>query len=84
METRTTLNGTKWIIEDQILGGVALLMNNFGKPGFHFSGHTFKTRTEAHAYLDEVDERIRHPHQINTCSAIPDNYYGVRGRYYGD
>lgn len=84
IEKRTTLNGTQWVIEDQFFGGVALLINNFGKEGFHFSGYTFKTRTEAHAFLDEVDERVQHPHQIITCTAVPENYYGVRGRYYGD
>ncbi len=84
METRTTLNGTKWLIEDGFFGGVVLMINNFGKPGFHFSGYTFKTIAEAHAHLDEVDERFLHPCQINTGSTIPADYYGVPGRYYGD
>lgn len=49
METvinRTTLNGTKWqIIADNY--GAALYLNNFGKPGYHYSGYWFRTVAEA-------------------------------------
>lgn len=80
---RETLNGTKWqIIADNF--GVALFMNNFGKPGFHFSGYCFRSIEEAQAYLDAVDERVRAPRMVEThldCSS----FYG-RGAnvYYGD
>ena len=80
---RTTLNGTKWeIVADNY--GAALYINNFGKPGYHFSGYTFRSVEEAQAHLDAIDERVRAPRMFNTsldCSS----FYG-RGSnvYYGD
>ena len=80
---RETLNGTKWqIVADNY--GAALYLNNFGKPGFHYSGYWFRTIEEAQAHLDAVDERCRTPKQEYKPVVIPADYYGVRGRYYGD
>ena len=84
METRTTLNGAKWGIEKGFFGGYVLLMQNIGKEGFYFSGHSFNNRKELDEYLDEVDERVRNAGAWKPCTTIPDNYYGVAGRYYGD
>ena len=83
METRTTINGTKWLIAPSYMGGYALMINNFGKEGFHYSGYSFKTKEEVNVYLDEVDARVKNAAHFTPCT-IPDNYYGVRGRYYGD
>ena len=80
---RETLNGTKWqIVADNF--GAALYINNFGKPGFHYSGYYFRTIEEAQAHLDAVDERVRAPRIVEApldCSS----FYG-RGSnvYYGD
>ena len=80
---RETLNGTKWqIIADNV--GAALFINNFGRPGYHYSGYFFRNIEEAQAHLDAVDERVRAPRVIETtldCSS----FYG-RGShiYYGD
>ena len=74
---RETLNGTKWeIVFDGFIA--ALYMNG------HFSGYTFRTIEEAQAHLDAVDERCRTPKQEYKPVEIPADYYGVRGRYYGD
>jgi len=79
---RTTLNGTEWqIIADNF--GAALYMHNFGKEGFHYSGYYFRSVAEAQAYLDKVDERVSNPVEFRPVE-IPADYYGVRGRYYGD
>ena len=80
---RTTLNGTKWeIVADNY--GAALYINNFDKPGYHFSGYYFKSVVEANAHLDAIDEKISNPRPISTRCEIPADYYGVAGRYYGD
>ena len=84
MSTRITLNGTKWGIEKDVYGRFVLLMQNFDKDGFHFSGHSFNTRQELDEYLDEVDERVRNAGAWEPCTTVPANYYGVVGRYYGD
>ena len=79
---RTTLNGTKWqIVADKF--GAALYLNNYDKPGFHYSGYYFGSIAEANAYLDKIDERVAHPIEFKPCE-IPADYYGVAGRYYGD
>ena len=80
---RVTLNGTKWeIVADDF--GAALYINNFGKPGYHFSGHYFRSIEEAQAHLDAIDERFLAPKPEFKPVEIPADYYGVPGRYYGD
>ena len=85
METvinRTTLNGTKWqIIADNY--GAALYLNNFGKPGYHYSGYWFRTIAEAQEHLDGVDARVAAPVQHFDYS-VPADYYDDCTRYYGD
>ena len=81
--SRETLNGTKWqIIPDNF--GAALYMNNYCKPGYHFSGFYFRSVEEANAHLDAIDEKIRNPRPIGTSYAIPADYYADSTRYYGD
>lgn len=84
MEIRTTLNGTIWGIEKGFFGGFVLLMQNIGKDGFLFSGHSFSTRQELDEYLDDVDERVRKAGAWKPCTSVPSNYYGDTSRYYGD
>ena len=79
---RTTLNGAKWqIVKEQ--WGVALYLNNFGKEGYHFSGDIFHSVEEAQKHLDKIDARVANPPKREPV-IVPDDYYGVRGRYYGD
>lgn len=80
---RTTLNGTKWQIEVDNYGA-ALFIQNFGKEGFHYSGHFFDSMEEANAYLDGIDESVKNPTPFTPCSDCS-NFYG-RGSsvYYGD
>lgn len=80
---RTTLNGANW----QILvnnHGAALFLENYKKDGFHFSGYWFSSVEEAQAHLDGIDKRVSAPQPAFTPCVIPDDYYGVSGRYYGD
>ncbi len=80
---RETLNGTKWqIVADNF--GAALYINNFGKPGYHYSGYYFRSVEEANAHLNAVDERLLAPQPEFKPVEIPADYYGVSGRYYGD
>ena len=80
---RTTLNGAKWqIVVDG--WGASLYLSNFDKPGYHFSGDIFGTVEEAQAHLDAIDDRVKNPEPFAEHYDIPDDYYGVRGRYYGD
>lgn len=79
---RKTLNGTEWQIVEDFLG-VALFLKNYNKEGYHFSGYCFKSVEEANAHLDKIDERVCNPVEFKPC-AIPADYYGVAGRYYGD
>lgn len=73
---RETLNGTKWEI---IFNGfyASLFMNG------NYSGYTFRSIEEAQAHLDAVDKRVSSTNRFTPCE-IPADYYGVRGRYYGD
>lgn len=73
---RQTLNGTQWQI---VVGqyGVTLYMND------KYTGYSFRTVADAQAHLDAVDERVKTPVLFTPCD-IPADYYGVRGRYYGD
>lgn len=79
---RTTLNGTEWIVERGFLGGFALYMKNY-KGDWQFSGYTFKTMEDAVKHLDEIDYKVSRPIEFKPCE-VPADYYGVRGRYYGD
>ena len=79
---RKTLNGTEWQIVKDFLG-VALFLKNYNKEGYHFSGYCFKSVEEANAHLDKIDERVSNSEEFKPC-AIPADYYGVAGRYYGD
>lgn len=80
---RTTLNGTKWqIVADNF--GATLYIENFGKEGYHFSGRFFKGMEEANAYLDKIDEKVLAPVQAFIPAAVPADYYGRPGCYYGD
>ncbi len=85
METvinRTTPNGAKWqIVVDNF--GAALYLNNFNKPGYHYSGYWFRTVTEAQEYLDGVDARVSAPVQ-HFDYTIPADYYDDCSRHYGD
>lgn len=80
---RTTRNGAKWQIVANAFGA-ALFLGNFDGNGYHFSGRFFKSVEEANAYLDKIDEKVLAPVQAFTPSAVPVDYYGVSGRYYGD
>ena len=73
---RETKNGINWtIVVDEY--GVSLYR------GDQFSGYWFRTLEEAHAHLDAIDQRVQTPVQFTPCE-VPADYYGVRGRYYGD
>ena len=80
---RETLNGTKWqIVADK--SGAALYLNNFGKPGYHFSGYYFRSIEEAQAYLDAVDERFLAPRIVESHIDCSDFYGRGFNIYYGD
>jgi hypothetical protein len=79
---RTTLNGTKWMLEIDKFG-CALMIQNWNSEGFHFSGNYYRSEAEANAYLDGIDKAYLEPQKIEKYE-IPDDYYGVAGRYYGD
>lgn len=73
---RQTLNGTQWqIVVSQY--GVTLFMNE------KYSGYSFSTVADAQTFLDAVDERVKATVSFAPCD-VPADYYGVRGRYYGD
>ena len=74
--TRTTLNGTDWEI---VFDGFFAVLYINGQ----YSGYTFRTIDEAQAHLDAVDERVSSTNHFTPCE-VPADYYGVRGRYYGD
>jgi len=79
---RTTLNGYDWqIVADKF--GAALMLKNYNKEGYHFSGNHFRTIEEANAYLNKIDEKYLKPEPVASFE-VPADYYGVAGRYYGD
>ena len=80
---RTTLKGAKWQIVANAFGA-ALYLGNFDGDGYHFSGRFFKGTEEANAYLDKIDEKVHAPVRAFTHSAVPVDYYGESGKYYGD
>lgn len=79
---RTTMNGTKWLLEADKFG-CALMIQNWNNDGFHFSGNYFRSQDEANAYLDGIDEAYLKPKRVEVHE-VPQDYYGVAGRYYGD
>lgn len=79
---RTTLNGANWMIEEDRFGAT-LFLKHYDKDGYYFSGNIFKSVAEANAYLDKIDERVSKPVEFKPI-AVPADYYGVAGRYYGD
>ena len=80
---RTTLNGAQWMIMKDFFGGYALMLKNYGKDGYHFSGDCFKSMEDANAHLDKIDARFLAP-EPETSYEVPADYYGVPNRYYGD
>ena len=79
---KTTLNGAQWMIEED-KWGATLYLKNHNNDGYHFSGDLFKSVAEANAYLDGIDKAYLAP-KITETYEIPDDYYSVAGRYYGD
>ena len=79
---RTTLNGTKWMLETDKFG-CALMIQNWNNDGFHFSGNYFRSEAEAQAYLDGIDKACVEPKKVEVFE-VPADYYGVANRYYGD
>lgn len=78
---RTTLNGIEWKIEKGIFGCYSISRKT--DKGYVFSGYTFATFEEAVKHLDKIDERCATP-ILATTNYVPDDYYGVANRYYGD
>ena len=79
---RTTLNGAKWMIEED-KWGATLYLKNYNNDGYHFSGDLFKSVAEVNAYLDGIDKAYLEPKKV-VVYEVPADFYGVAGRYYGD
>lgn len=83
---RTLLNGRKYQFVEWMIFGRPTVSSYCEWDGrFHHIGMTFNTLEDAAKWCDEQDYKFTHPVQVKEVPfVVPDDYYGVAGRYYGD
>ena len=84
---RKSLNGFTYQFVEWMLMGRTTVSTYFKMEKdtkFSRSTKTFNTLEEANAWVDELDAKALAPKPVFTPCEIPSDYYGVRGRYYGD
>ena len=83
---RTLLNGKRYqFVEWQIFGHPTVTSYCEWDGNFHHIGLEFHTLEEAAKWCDDMDYKHTYPAPVNHYEfKVPDDYYGVRGRYYGD
>lgn len=83
---RTLLDGRKYhFVEWMIFGHPTVTSYCEWDGKYHHIGLDFKTLEEATAWCDKMDNAYLNPAPIQHVEfTVPDDYYGVRGRYYGD
>ncbi len=84
---RKSLNGfTYQFVEWDYCGRtiVSTYFNMENDTKFSRNSKTFNTLEEANAWVDELDAKVLAPKPEFKPCTIPDDYYGVRGRYFGD
>ena len=84
---RKSLNGFTYQFVEWMLFGKPMVSTYFKMEKdtkFSRNSKTFNTLEEANAWVDELDAKVLAPKQESKPLEIPANYYGVRGRYYGD
>lgn len=83
---RTLLDGRKYrFVEWMIFGHSTVTSYSEWDGSYHHIGLEFKTLEEATKWCDDADYRFSHPKPaIRYEFTVPDDYYGVTGRYYGD
>lgn len=83
---RTLLNGRKYeFVEWMIFGHTTVSTYCEWDGKMNHIGMTFNNLEEAEKWCDERDYEYLHPVvKEEVPFTVPDDYYGVRGRYYGD
>ena len=83
---RKSLNGFTYQFVEFVIFGHTTVSTYFSTDGKQFSRSTktFNTLEEANAWVDELDAKVLAPKPEFKPCTIPDDYYGVAGRYYGD
>lgn len=84
---RKSLNGFTYRFVEWMLFGKPTVSTYFKmEKDTKFSSSTkiFNTLEEASAWVDELDAKALAPKEEYKPCEIPDDYYGVPGRYYGD
>lgn len=83
---RTLLDGRKYrFVEWMIFGHPTVTSYSEWDGRFHHIGLKFNTLEEAAKWCDDIDYKETHPEPVKHYEfTVPDDYYGVAGRYYGD
>ena len=84
---RKSLNGFTYQFAEWMLMGRTIVSTYYKMEKdtkFSHSTKTFNTLEEANAWVDGLDAAALAPKPEYKPVEIPADYYGVRGRYYGD
>ena len=84
---RKSLNGYTYRFVEWMMFGKPFVSTYFKREKdtkFSPCSKTFNSLDEANAWVDERDIAALAPKQEYVPVEIPADYYGVRGRYYGD
>ena len=82
----TCLNGRKYrFTECPFYRGETYIYSEFFWDGkWNRLCRDFKSLDEAKKFTEEINRQYSQPAPYFTSFDVPDDYYGVRGRYYGD
>lgn len=85
---RETLDGCKYEFIEMMMFGKPYVISScyfdYNKRYNHI-GLNFNTIEEALEWCDKKDYNYQHPAPVKPFTyEVPSDYYGVRGRYYGD
>ena len=80
--TRTTKNGTEWMVTPSFFGGFVLNRKN-EKGNYQYSGYVFNSIEDVNKHLDKIDENCSKVWDFTTvdCSSF---YNRGSNAYYGD
>jgi len=84
---RKSLNGFTYRFVEWMLFGKPIVSTYFKMEKdtqFSLCSKSFNSLEEANSWIDELDAAVLAPKQEYVPVDFPADYYGVRGRYYGD
>lgn len=79
----TTLNNGKTYRFEEGIFGTIFTYCFYGNQWNHIS-KSFKTWEEVESWIETMNRPVEESHNSSWNIVIPENYYGVPNRYYGD